>query len=120
MSKYGNRKVKLVIDGIARVFDSVAERSRAVELINDIGVSHLEFQPKFLLLASFKRNGKAHRAINYVADFSYTRNAKVIIEDVKGMETDVYKIKKKLFLGTYDINFVESKLVKGKFEFKEF
>jgi len=46
-----------------------------------------------------------------VADFQYfdVPTSKIIVEDVKGMKTEVYKIKKKLLLWRYpDINFIES------------
>lgn len=55
-----------------------------------------------------KENG-----IAYVADFKYFDKAKgrTVVEDVKGYKTDVYKIKRKLFLSMYckdDILFIES------------
>ena len=47
--------------------------------------------------------GTTHRKIEYVADFMYIdKDDKKIVEDVKGMMTDVYKLKKKLFLNLYD------------------
>lgn len=100
MSKYYNKKV--VIDGID--FDSKAEGSRYKELkllekANKI--SHLKVQPRFLLQDSFRKNGKIYRKIEYVADFSYIENGKKIIEDVKGKETEVFKIKHKLFEKMY-------------------
>jgi hypothetical protein len=47
----------------------------------------------------FKKNGKTYRKIVYKADFEYfdIQQGKVIIEDVKGVKTEVYKLKKKLF-----------------------
>lgn len=40
---------------------------------------------------------------SYVADFTYTDNKteKLVVEDVKGYRTDVFKIKKKLVEATY-------------------
>ena len=99
-NKYSNAKVK--IDGIK--FDSKKEANRYLELkmLERAGViSNLILQPKFLLQESFKRNGKTHRAIFYVADFEYIKDGKRIVEDVKGFKTDVYKLKKKLFLAKY-------------------
>ncbi|MDU5700456.1 MAG: DUF1064 domain-containing protein [Finegoldia magna] len=41
--------------------------------------------------------------MEYVADFMYIdKDDKKIVEDVKGMMTGVYKLKKKLFLNLYD------------------
>lgn len=116
MSKFGNRKVSLVIDGKKIIFDSIAERARAVELISDKAITDLVFQPKFLLHDQFIRGGKKIREINYIADFQYQENGELCIEDVKGMQTTEYKLKKKMFLKIYPHRFVESRLIKGRFE----
>jgi hypothetical protein len=61
-------------------------------------ITSLILQPKYLLQEGFKKNGKTHRAIIYIADFSYLDNMGILhIEDVKGVETDVFKIKRKIF-----------------------
>ena len=36
------------------------------------------------------------RSIKYIADFTYYRGNLFIIEDTKGMRTDIYKQKKKM------------------------
>lgn len=97
-SKYGNKKV--IYNGIE--FDSIKEKNRYVELTllaraNEI--SGIIIQPKFLLQDKFEKNGKKYQEINYIADFAYYDNKlkKMMIEDTKGMRTDVYKLKKKLF-----------------------
>ena len=96
--------IKTIIDGIK--FDSKKEAGRYLELkelqkLEKIII--IELQPKFLLQDGFKHNGKAIRAINYIADFSYhdISSGKLIIEDVKGIQTDVFKLKHKLFLFKY-------------------
>lgn len=101
-NKYKNVKVK--IDGIK--FDSKAESERYAQLrmLEKTGLIHaLVLQPKFELQSKFRHNGKAEAAIYYIADFSYTEptEAKIVVEDVKGMETDVFKIKRKIFLKLY-------------------
>lgn len=99
-SKYKNQKV--VIDGIK--FDSKLEAKHYLRLssLQDAGkISNLTMQPKFLLQKSFKSSQGTHRAIHYVADFQYLENGETVVVDVKGMQTDVYKIKKKLFIYKY-------------------
>lgn len=94
--KYGNKKVEY--DGIK--FDSKREMQRYCELklLERAGeIKNLQLQPKFVLQESFKKNGKTHRAINYIADFMYEENDKIKVEDSKGFKTDVYAIKKKMF-----------------------
>lgn len=101
MNKYRNKKT--VVDGIK--FDSVKEASRYYELkeLQQKGdILNLRLQPRYELQESFTHPefGKL-RAITYVADFEYCKGGKLVVEDVKGMKTDVYKIKKKLFLKRY-------------------
>jgi len=110
-SKYNARKS--VIDG--HTFDSMAEASRYMELrllLKAGMISDLELQPAYELVKKFTTHaGEKIRGITYVADFRYVDGptGETIVEDVKGMKTDVYKIKKKLLLWRYpDINFIES------------
>lgn len=100
MNKYRNKKV-IVED---YVFDSIQEsiRYKELKLLLRAGqISNLELQPHFLLQDSFKKNGKTYRKIEYIADFKYIENGKTIVEDVKGMKTDVFKLKHKLFEKKY-------------------
>lgn len=102
MNKY--RAVKTRIGNI--IFDSKAEAQRYQELIllQKAGeIKGLILQPQFLLQESFRYYGKAIRAITYIADFQYfdIKTSQVIVEDVKGMETREFQIKKKLFLKQY-------------------
>lgn len=106
--KYHNNKI--TIDGIN--FDSQKEAKRYQELmwLEKIGkIKELELQPHFLLQESFKYNNKTYRKIEYIADFRYFDNItnKYIVEDVKGFKTDVYKLKKKLFIYKYNIDIKE-------------
>ncbi|MTI49471.1 MAG: DUF1064 domain-containing protein [Firmicutes bacterium] len=94
------RAKKTTVDGIT--FDSKKEANRYCELkllLKANEIKDLELQPKFVLQDKFKKNGKTHRAISYVADFRYIdcTTGETVVEDVKGMETKVFKIKKKLF-----------------------
>jgi len=108
-AKYKSKKHS--IDGIR--FDSKKEAFRYVQLkmLQKAGeIKELKLQPKFLLQDSFiDHNGKKHRAIYYIADFSYIdKNGGLVVEDVKGFKTDIYRLKKKLFLYKYrDIEFKE-------------
>ena len=70
MNKYRNKKV-IVED---YVFDSIAEskRYKKLKLLLKAGeIQDLQLQPRFLLQDSFKKNGKAFRKIEYIADFMY-------------------------------------------------
>ena len=95
-NKYKNKKT--IIDGIE--FDSKAEAKRFCELRlleKARKIKDLTLQPCFILQSSFKKNGKTYRKIEYIADFQYEENGKVIVEDVKGMKTKEFQIKRKLF-----------------------
>jgi hypothetical protein len=97
------------------LFMSKKESERYRELLKlekEGAISELELQPKFILQLGFvDAMGEKHREIAYIADFRYQDNKtkEIIVEDVKGMKTDIYKIKKKLLLYAYqDFRFIES------------
>lgn len=100
--KYNARRV--TVDGYT--FDSKAEARRynQLRLLQRAGdIADLELQPSFELQPGFTdASGKRQRAIRYVADFAYTLpDGRRVVEDVKGVETAVFKLKRKLFLFTY-------------------
>jgi len=100
-SKYGNRKVK--IDD--HVFDSVAEGRYYAELKLRQQAGEILFfnlQPRYRLQHSFEKDGKKHRAIDYVADFEiHHKDGSIEVVDVKGMKTDVFRMKEKMFHKKY-------------------
>ena len=106
MNKYHNKKV--VVDG--KKFDSKkeAERYQALKLLEKADViRNLSRQVPFELIPK----QKDERAVKYIADFIYieTATGKIIVEDVKGYRTDVYKIKRKLFKWRYpEYEFLET------------
>ena len=108
-NKYHAIKTKL--DGIT--FDSRKEAERYAELkllerANKI--AFLELQKRFCLIPSFEHDGIKERATYYIADFYYYDIEKgcYVAEDTKGMRTEVYKLKRKMFLLTYPkIKFIE-------------
>ena len=61
--------------------------------------------PYELIPAQRDANGKLlERACTYVADFVYTdEHGNTVVEDTKGVRTDVYRIKRKLMLQRYGI-----------------
>ena len=104
MTKYGNRKLTAP-DG--QKFDSVKEYHRwgCLRLLEMAGaISNLERQVKYELIP--KQIGE--RACNYVADFTYLENGRLVVEDVKGVKTDAYKIKRKLMLWVHGIKIRET------------
>lgn len=103
-SKYG--AIKTIVDGIT--FASNRESVRYIELRNlkMAGIiKSFTLQPKFLLQEGYKRSdGKRIRSITYIADFRVEYpDGHIEIEDSKGMETDVFKIKRKLLEAKYDL-----------------
>lgn len=111
-NKYHAKKVTL--DGIR--FDSKKEACRWAELkvMEKAGlIKELERQVRFCLIPTIVgENGKVRqRETNYVADFRYYEKQgehwEQVVEDAKGIRTDVYKIKKKLMLWRYGIEIRE-------------
>lgn len=101
-NKYNNKRW----EALGITFDSKREASRYFLLkgLEDVGkINSLELQPVYVLQEGFIYNGKKVRPITYRADFRYivSETGEEIVEDVKGVKTDVYRIKKKLFLKRY-------------------
>ena len=119
-SKYGAHKE--VIDGIR--FDSKKEANRYLELkrLERLGlIGDLELQKEFVLVPAqfetvprkrgggFKKGKCIERAVKYKADFYYfdTEAGVFVCEDVKGVRTKEYVIKRKLMLYVHDIRIKE-------------
>lgn len=116
--KYGNKKV--LADGIT--FDSEKEWLRYLELTLALKsglIADLKIHPSFDIVV----NGE--KVCTYVSDFSYKiykntvrdgetltwdgdRFFLLVVEDVKGVRTPIYRLKKKLFEVLYGINLRES------------
>jgi len=97
------RAKKTTVDGIK--FDSKKEaaRYRDLKLLEKAGeITDLELQPKYDLIVNDTKCGF------YKADFRYIENGKEVVEDVKGMKTPVYNIKKKLIKAIYGIIIFET------------
>lgn len=98
--KYHNKLTE--IDGIKFHSRKEAERYTILKLMEKSGgISNLELQKKYVLIPTIpavKGVCSAQRSCCYIADFVYTDNktGRIVVEDVKGMRTEVYKIKKKL------------------------
>lgn len=98
MNKYHNKII--IYNGIK--FDSIKEKNRYIELklLERAGlIKNLKLQYEFELQPAFTLKNKKIRKISYIADFYYFDNElnDYIIEDTKGMRTDIYKLKKKMF-----------------------
>lgn len=115
-NKYGATKV-ILDDGTK--FDSKAEYQRylALKLMQRANeISDLTLQPKFQIFPSYKnKSGKKIQAIHYIADFQYIdKTGLLVVEDVKGVETPVFKLKDKMFgyLIAMERNDIEFRIVK--------
>lgn len=123
-NKYGAKKT--IVDGIS--FDSKKEAKRYQELtlMEKAGeIFDLQRQVKFTLIPSQRDSNKVvinektgkykivegkviERECAYIADFVYyNKDGEKIVEDAKGMKTEVYKIKKKLMLFIHGIQVKE-------------
>lgn len=125
MNKYGNKKV--IIDG--EVFDSKREamRYRELQLLEKSGaIIGLRRQETYYLIPTQREastrvytkgrkkgqpiEGKViEKPVTYIADFAYLDAAtgNVVVEDVKGVRTKDYIIKRKLMLYIHGIKIQE-------------
>lgn len=99
LEKYG--RIKKQVEDI--VFDSTleAEAFMVLRLWYAAGLMRgFGLQPAFVLHEGFRdASGKWHRAVKYIADFSFTRptDDREVVIDVKGIKTPAFRIKEKMF-----------------------
>ena len=106
-SKYHARKT--TVNGIT--FDSRKEADRYLVLkgMEEDGViENLRRQVRYELVPAFDVDGRHYRPVCYMADFVYVEDGKEVVEDVKGVRTDVYKLKSKLFARRYGMSIKET------------
>ena len=106
-SKYHAHKT--TVDGIT--FDSHKEADRYLVLkgLEEDGlIEDLRRQVRYELVPAFDVDGRHYRPVYYVADFVYVEDGKEVVEDVKGVMTDVYKLKSKLFARRYGMSIKET------------
>lgn len=86
-------------------------RANELHLLQRAGViSNLREQVPYTLIPTQRSSdGRViERACSYIADFVYTdQHGNTIVEDTKGMRTDVYRIKRKLMLYVHGIIITE-------------
>ena len=123
-SKYGAKKQTITnSDGSVITFDSKKEMQRFIELryMEQAGlISDLQRQVKFVLIPAqrepdtvgkrggVKKGKTIEKEVSYIADFTYTdKEGGFIVEDVKGVKTPEYVIKRKMMLYFHKIRIKE-------------
>jgi len=95
VSKYNNRRVTL--DGIT--FDSQAEARRyeQLRLLQRAGdISELNVHERIVIVPAELLDGKLERDLFYEADFTYVEHGWRVVEDVKGVQTQLFRLKWRL------------------------
>lgn len=106
ISKYNAKGIR--INGI--YFASAAEGQRyrqLLELENEGRIQNLEVQPSFAITVAGKHIAKYRADFRYAELDQYGRIVGVRIEDVKGMITDIYALKRKLVMAIHQIELTE-------------
>lgn len=108
--KYGAQPTE--VDGIRFASKAEAHRYGVLKLREKAGqIRDLELQPRFELLALTRHLRPARESVVgvYVADFKYREgpNGLLVIEDVKGVCTALYRWKKKHFELQYGLSITE-------------
>jgi hypothetical protein len=104
-SKY--RAQRTTVDGITFHSKKEAARYGQLKMLEKAGeISSLYLQPRYDLNVGYALTDPIGR---YVADFSYTdtRTGLVVVEDVKGFKTPLYRWKKKHVEAQYGIEIRE-------------
>lgn len=108
-SKYHAKKT--VVDGITFDSKKEARRWQELKLLERAGsINDLKRQVRYELIPAFDVGDKHYRPTSYVADFVYTdtKSGTEVVEDVKGVRTDVYRLKAKMFAHRYGVSIRES------------
>jgi hypothetical protein len=101
-SKFRNQKT--TIGSIT--FDSKLEEQRYIQLKNNPAVKDIQVHPVFEVFPATKKkiDGKivTFQKISYIADFMvFYHDGRITVEDVKGVETEAFRLKRKLFEAAY-------------------
>ena len=91
--KHKYRAIRTEVDGIWFASKKEAKRYQELVLLEKAGaISHLELQPIYEIVI------RGEKICKYQGDFRYFCKEKRarVLEDVKGMKTPVYRLKKKL------------------------
>lgn len=93
-------------------FDSQKELERYIILRDDEKhgkIRDLQRQVKYTLFSGATSHGERLRPCAYVADFVYVNSSgETVVEDVKGMKTDAYILKKKWMYDKFGIYITET------------
>ena len=87
-------------------YDSRKEAKRATELAMLERAGHITDLKEQVRFEIIPKSGK-ERAAHYVADFTYREDGDLVVEDVKGIRTAVYILKRKLMLQVHGITIRE-------------
>lgn len=109
-SKY--HAVPTVIDNIRFASKAEARRYQELKMLEKAGkVRNLKLQPKYPLVFSPGAGRDVANVGSYIADFWYLAVERgverPVIEDVKGVKTPVYRLKKKMVEAIYGIQITE-------------
>lgn len=105
------RAVRTTVDGIKFASKREARRYQELKMLERAGaIEDLRCQVPYDLTVNGQKIGR------YVADFEYTalqtdpiKDWRAVVEDVKGMKTPVYNLKKKLMRAIHGIEILETK-----------
>ena len=99
-AKYHNQPTER--DGYRFASKAEAEHYSVLALRQALGqITDLRLQPRYPLTVNGVRLG------TYVGDFAYHEGGRLVVVDVKGVRTPVYRLKRKLVRALYGIEITE-------------
>ena len=105
-SKYNAKPT--VVDDIRFASMAEARRYGELKLLERAGkISNLKLQPKYPLVFLAGPGREIVNVGTYVADFWYEGPQGSVIEDVKGVRTPLYRLKKKMVEAIYGVTITE-------------
>lgn len=106
MNKYGAKKT--TVGDIEFASRKEARRYTDLLVLQKHGeISDLRLQVVFELVPGVVIKGRRRPPIKYIADFVYTFRGKQVVEDVKGVLTPVYRLKRHLMAAVHGVEINE-------------
>jgi hypothetical protein len=103
------RAIRTTVDGYTFASKREAERYMGLRQLQRVGeITDLKLQVPFELIPSVTICQKKMKPVTYIADFTYTENGKMVVEDCKGFITKEYRIKRKLMKHVHNIEVIET------------
>ena len=102
------RNIKTVVDGITFDSKKEAKRYNELKLLKQAGIIEaFDIKVKYPYIITYSANGKTYtRNAYYESDFVVYYKDRIEVEDVKGVQTPIFKQKKRIMKALYNFDII--------------